>query len=328
MKINMDRRLFYLLIFFTVLALLPLGVGSNGYITHLLIMCLVWSVVAVNWDLVLGYGGIFSFGTIAFFVIGAYASALFGKNLGVSPWAGLFIGGGIASGIGMLISLPCMRLRGAYVALVTLALHETLAPLIRAGRPIGTGGVGSMVGIPPFSIGDYVFSAMDRVPPYYVALVIFGLTVFAVHKIINSRFGLSFVALRDAEPFAKNLGIDDFRSKLTLFAISSFFVGLAGAFYAHYLGLISPALLGFDLFILILVMIIVGGLGRFPGPIIGAFIFTFLNEFLRPLEEFRPVVLGGLAIAIMMGSPEGLMGIPDYFRRWRSQRLKVREGLT
>jgi len=313
MRIKMDRTIFALLVSFAVLALLPLGLGNNGYIMHLLIMCLIWSVVAVNWDLVLGYGGIFSFAQIAFFVIGAFTAALFGKNLGVSPWLGLFIGGGAACGIGMLISLPVMRLRGAYVALVTLGLHEILPPLIRAGRPIGTGGMGSLVGIPPFQVGSYIFSAMDRVPPYYIALVIFALTMLTVHKIIHSRFGLAFVALRDAEPFAKTLGVDDYRSKLILFGISAFFCGLIGAFYGSYLGLISSALLGMDLFILVLVMVIVGGLGRFPGAIIGAFIFTFLNEFLRPLEEFRPVILGGLAIAVMMGSPEGLMGIPKYF---------------
>jgi len=312
-----------------VLCLLPVIFGSNPHIMHILIMCLIWAVVATAWDLVIGYGGIFSVGQIAFFAVGAYASALMTKTgvntlgIGMSPWLGIFMGGIMAGLAGLVIGLPSLRLKGAYIALVTFAFHETLPPLVRAGQPIGTGGVGSLVGIPPLQLGSYVFTPMDRIPSYWVALGIFVGLMFAIYKIINSRFGLAFVALRDDEPFARSLGVNMYRSQVMLFTISAFITGIIGGFYAHYLGTISHGILGLDIFVLVLVMVIVGGMGRYPGAAIAAFIFTFANELLRSLEGFRAIVLGAIIIAVVVLSPQGLMGIPDMIRGYFRRRRKL-----
>jgi len=320
MKIKLTKQQLMYLIPIAALFILPVFLGGNPHIMQIMTMCLIWAVVAAAWDLVMGYGGIFSFGQIAFFAIGAYTTSLVTKtgpntlDSGMSPWAGLIVGGLAAAAVGFLISIPAMKLRGAYVALLTFALHETLPPLIRAGQPIGTGGVGSLVGIPPFVLGSYTFTPIERVPSYYVALGIFCALIFLVYKVINSRFGLAFVALRDSESFGKSLGINIQRSNILLFTISAFISGVMGAFYAHYLGLISHQVLGLDIFVLVLVMVTVGGLGRFPGSIIAAFIFTFANELLRPLEAFRAIVLGSIIISVIVLSPRGIMGIPDMIK--------------
>jgi branched-chain amino acid transport system permease protein len=320
MRIKINRRHIPPLASLVVLLVLPIFLGNNPYIMYILILCLIWAVVAAAWDLIMGYGGVFSFGQVAFFAIGAYTTALLTKtgpktlDIGISPWLGLLLGGVVAAVVGILIALPCLRLRGIYPALVTFALHETLIPLILLGEPIGTGGVGSCVNIPPFQLGGYTFTPLDRVPSYYVALAISAVLIFVIYKVIHSSFGRAFVALRDDEPFAKSLGIDEHKHRVILFGISAFITGIAGAFYAHYCGLISHQILGLDIFILLLVMVIIGGLGRFPGAVIAAFIFTFANEFLRPLEAFRPVILGGIIIAAIIFTPQGLGGIPDIVR--------------
>ncbi len=149
----------------------------------------------------------------------------------------------------------------------------------------------------------------DKVPWFYVALAISFLSLFAIYKIIHSPSGLAFTALRDAEPFAKSLGVDDFRYKLMAFGISAFLTGTIGAFYAHYVGVVSTQILGLDIFLLLMVMIIIGGMGRFPGAAIGAFIVIFLNYLLRPTEHIRFIIFGAMVVVLVVLLPGGLMGV-------------------
>jgi len=275
---------------------------------HLLIMSLIWAVVAASWDIVLGYAGIFNLGQIAFFAIGAYVTGILSKNLGVSPWIGLIAGGFVAGISGILIGLPCLKLKGIYVALMTLAFYEVIGPLIVVGRPIGTGGKGGLLPIPPLSVGSYVFSSSRPVPWYIVAFAIFTICVFVIYRMINSYFGLSFVALRDQENLAQSLGVNRFKASLLISGSAAFLTGVAGAFYAHYVSSISPRMLGLDSFLFLLIMVIFGGAGNFPGAVIGAFFITFINDLLRPLGTYRLLVLGALLVALIILLPRGIMG--------------------
>jgi branched-chain amino acid transport system permease protein len=162
------------------------------------------------------------------------------------------------------------------------------------------------------------------VPWYYLTLLFFLVFVYAIYRIIRSPVGLAFIALRDAEPLAKNLGIDEYKYKLLVFGISSFIAGVMGAYYAHYFGLISPAVLSLELFLTILVMVLFGGLGVFPGAIIGAFVISFVNEALRPTLAWRLVALGAIVILVMMFMPKGMMGIPDLLGQGYRRFLKRR----
>ena len=310
--LNMKKDYQALFICFIIMLIIPIFLHGRSDILHILIMCFLWSVVVVGWDLIIGYAGIFSFGQIAFFTIGAYGSGMLTKYLGISPWVGILAGGAIACAVGILIGIPSLRLAGIYVALLTFAFHEALISLIIVGRPIGTGGSTSITGIPPLGIGGYIFPVINRVPWYYIAGCLAFLSYFVTLKIIRSSYGLSFVALRDAEDYAMSLGINDYKSKLTVFALSALFAGIAGGFYAHYSRLVSIRILGLDNFVLLLVMLIVGGLGKFPGAVISTFIFFFINEYLRSLQVYRPIILGAIVIVAIIFMPQGIGGSLDY----------------
>ena len=308
MKIPSD--LLILFIVFGVLSILPIFLHSNLAIMNVLIMILIWAVVAGHWDLIMGYAGVFTFSNVALFVIGAYTSAILVTQHGLSPWLGIWAAGAVTAGIGMLISLPCLRLKGSYVALLTFALHLILGPLLTSdfGRAIGTGGAQGVWLIPPLSVGGYTFSPLELVPWFYVALGISLASLFVVYKVIHSSWGLAFVAARDHGDFAQNLGVDAYRYRLIVFGITSFFTGMIGAFYAHYVGVLSTRILGLDLFLLLMVMQVVGGMGRFPGAILGSLIVTFANEGLRVAGVYRLVIFGAVVMASVVLLPEGIMG--------------------
>jgi len=308
---KLDRESITLLIMLAVLLLLPAYFHNDQYIMHILIMCLIYSVVAVGWDFMLGYAGIFTFGQFGFFAIGAYASGILTLHLGIPVPLGVIIGGLIAAGAGIIIGLPCLRLRGAYIALVTFAFHLILIPLINSdfGRAIGTGSTRGLLGVPPLAVGSYSFSVADKIPWYYILLGVAFLSFFAIYRITRSSIGLAFVSLRDSNKLAKSFGVDDFKYKLMVFGISAFFTGMIGAFYAHYTGIVSTRILGLDIFLMVMVMLVIGGMGRFPGAAIGAFIVTFLSEALRPLGEYRLFIFGAIVVAVIVLLPEGLMGV-------------------
>jgi len=268
-------------------------------------------VIAGSWDLMMGFAGVFSFGQIAFYVIGAYASAIITNQFEISPWLGVLAAGCITAGFGVLLGLPCLRLKGAYVALLTFALHLLLEPLLKSnlGKAIGTGGPRGIISIPELSLGGYTFSSLEMIPPFYTALVISFTSFFVMYKIIHSKWGLAFGAIRDSETLANSLGIDIFKYKLVVFGVSAFLTGLIGGFYAHYTGIVSPRLLGLDMFLLVIVMQVIGGQGIFPGALIGAFVVTFASEYLRVAGVYRLVIFGAMVVALCAVMPKGIMGI-------------------
>ncbi len=308
---KIDRAGATLLVMLFVLLLLPTYFHGNQYIMHTLIMGLIWAVVAVGWDFMMGYAGIFTFGQFAFFAIGAYASGMLTLYTGMPVPLGILLGGLITAGVGIVIGLPCLRLKGAYIALVTFALHMILVPLINSdlGRAMGTGATRGLLDIPTLVVGSYSFSVVDKIPWYYTLLGIAFLSFFIIYRITHSSIGLAFVSLRDSDKLAKSLGVDEFKHKLMVFGISAFLTGMIGAFYAHYVGLVSTRILGLDIFLIVMVMLVIGGMGRFPGAAIGAFIVTFLNEALRPLGEYRLFIFGAIVVTVIVLLPEGLMGV-------------------
>ena len=204
----MRKELIVLIVIAFILCIAPIFVHGNSYIMNILTICLIWAVVAASWDLILGFAGIFTFGQVAFFVAGAYGSTILTIKYGISPWFGLLAGGVIASLIGILVCIPCLRLKGAYIALATFAVHMILEPLIKSkiGISIGTGGAQGLLAIPSLKLGPYVISNMEPVPSFYAAFGIFLISLLIIYKIIYSVWGLAFLALRDSEIFAKSLG--------------------------------------------------------------------------------------------------------------------------
>jgi len=306
----MKRMLTMMGVVYGAMALMPLFVGDVRFIMHLLIMCLIWAVVASCWDVIMGFAGIFSFGQVAFFVIGAYTSAIFTVSLGVPTVLAILLAGLLTAAMGVLVGLPCLKLAGPYVALVTFGVHMTLMPVLRGniGIAIGSGGSVGILTIPPINIFGYTFSSANLVPTFYLTLLLTISCSVIIMVVIKSYWGTAFLALKDSQEFAKSLGVSAFKYKLMVFALTSFLTGIVGAFYGHYIGMISTRMLELDLFVTLMVMLVVGGIGHFPGAILGAIITVTANELLAPLGAYRAVTMGALVVILVLALPNGVMG--------------------
>lgn len=300
-----DKRIF----FAGLAALALLGpVWQESYVYHVMILCFLWSIVVVGWDLVLGYVGIFNFAQLVFFAAGAYATGMLSIELGVPAVPALLGGAACVGVLGLLIGLPCLRLRGEYIALFTFAVHLAVPPIIDQGRAWGTGGTTGLMGVPPMELFGGVITTRDKMEWYLLTLAVAAVLIWLVYFVLlPGRIGRAFVALRDSEDFARALGINDYLYKLLAFAISATITGIAGGLYAQYIGVVTPKILGNEFFLMAMLMLSVGGLGRFPGVILGAFIITVGNELLRDVGQYRLLLLGVCVVLTILFMPNGVV---------------------
>lgn len=275
--------------------------GANRFMLHLGGLAFVWAVVASYWNLLNGYSGIISLGNMGFMALGAYTSAVLSIEFGLSPWITIAVGALVSMIlVTVILGLPVLRLRGIYIALLTLVFADAMPSIITITRDYTGGGIG-LLGIPT------LLPDLEKWQSYYFALSFFLVAEFALYRIIHGKTGMAFVALRDSEQLAVALGVDRFREGLKVFAISAFATGAAGALYAHLLGQISPAMLGIDQFLMVLSMWLLGGAGTFFGPIIGAGLITFGGEYLRVAGELRLGLFGAVILITVMFFPGGIM---------------------
>ena len=293
-----------------VIAILPIFVGDVKFLMNILIMCLIWAVVASCWDVIMGFAGIFSFGQVAFFVMGAYSSAIFAMNFHITPLIAILMAGIFTAGMGVLVGLPCLRLAGPYVALVTFGVHMALQAVIKGeiGIALGTRGSWGLLNIPPVNLFGYTFTSTNIVPTFYLILLVSLACALTIMFMIKSYWGVAFLALKDSQDFAMSLGVSAFKYKLMVFALTSFLTGIIGGFYGHFYGTLSHRMLDLDLFSILMVMLLVGGLGHFPGAIIGAFLVVAGSELMAPLGAYRAVTMGGLVVVLVLALPNGVMG--------------------
>ena len=294
-----------------ILAILPIFLGDVPYFMNILIMCLIWAVVASSWDVIMGFAGIFSFGQVSFFVMGAYCSAILATQFQITPVVTIMIAGIFTAVMGVLVGLPCLKLAGPYVALVTFGVHMALQPLLKGeiGIALGSGGAAGLLTIPPISILGYTFGADNIIPTFYLILLISLACVLTIMFMIKSYWGLAFLALKDSEPFSMSLGISAFKYKLMVFALTSFLTGIIGGVYAHFYGVLSVRMLDLDLFSILMIMILVGGLGHFPGAVIGSFLVVVASELMSPLGVYRAVTMGAMVVILVLALPDGVMGL-------------------
>lgn len=309
--------------YWTAVGVLALGGAliSDSYVQHVLILCFLWCMVAAAWDLTLGYAGIFNYAQIALFAFGAYATGMLTLRLGLPPVAAVGLAAALTGLLGLLIALPCLRLQGEYVALFTFSIHLAMPPLIQLAKPLGTGGTMGLLGIPPLQAFGVTFGPMNKLGWYFLALGAAAAAVYVVYFIVlRSRPGRAFVALRDAPEFARSLGVHAFKYKLVAFTLSALLTGFAGALYAHYTSVITPKILGNEFILLIIVMMAIGGIGRFPGAVLGAFVITILNELLRDAGTYRLLILGVLVVLTLILLPNGLVSLWERLRRGTAAR--------
>ena len=286
-------------------ALLPVLV-PHPFVLSLATQAVIWALLAASWDLLSGYTGQVSFGHAGLFALGAYAAATGTKHADITPWLGV-LGGALLTGIvGFLAGFPALRLRGHYLAIVTLGLAEILR-LVAQNWLALTGG--------PFGIHDYrTFPGLPSAPlaqrqALYVIILVVSATAIAAMLWVceRTRAGRAFRAIREDEVLAETHGINTTAWKLLAFTLSATFAGLAGTLWAYYIGLVSPGIASAGTTTLVIGMAVFGGLGTIWGPVLGA-IFS-LSEGLRFVGVVYNLIAVGLVIMIfVIFVPRGLAG--------------------
>ncbi len=294
----------------TAVALLLLPVlFPHPFVLSIVTQAVIWALLAASWDLLSGYTGQISFGHAGFFALGAYVAAALSKHLGFSAWLGLPLGAAGAALVGLGTGFPALRLRGHYLALVTLALAELIRLtsqnwLAVTGGPFGIYDFGTFPGLPaaPIPRAQILYGLVAAVVAAGV-----GLMLYVCHR---TRAGRAFRAIREDEVLAESLGINTTVYKLLAFGLSAGLAGLAGTLYAYYVQLVSPTVASAATTSLVIGMAVFGGLGTIWGPALGAILLYGINEGLRFIGVVYNLVAVGLVIMVfVIFLPRGLAGL-------------------
>ncbi len=296
-----------------ILLALLLGAGlialpivyPKSYVMGVMCRILMYMILAGSLNVINGYSGQFNIGHAGFFCIGAYTEAILATRLGMSFWIALPLGGLMAAAIGLLVAMPTLKLRGTYLAIVTLGFSEIIR-LVALNWEGLTGGPVGIKGIPaPLFFG---FKVSRSIHYYYIFLGLVVLFFFTTYRVVNSRVGRAWLSIREDELAARSLGVETRFYKATNFMYGAFWAGIAGAAFAPYFKFISSDIFSLDEGFNILSMVIIGGQGTLLGPAVGSVIVNFLTEFLRPISQYRLVVYALLIILMMWLRPQGLVG--------------------
>jgi branched-chain amino acid transport system permease protein len=356
---------------FALAAVAPLFFSAGGVVLHNMVLAAAYVVMALGLNIIVGFAGLLDLGYVACFAIGAYTAAYFGSGFwanagsdgrGIAILAGDSVAGtpGIhvnfllilalavatTAIVGTLIGVPTLRLRGDYIAIVTLAFGEIIGQIASNGRTIELFGgtlTSGPIGIGPIDrielplIGR--FEALNLRPWYWFALALVALALVVNVNLRDSRVGRAWIAMRDDEPVAASVGIPIVRTKLLAYATGAAFGGIAGAFFASYLGIVLAAQFEFSFSIFIFAMVVLGGLGSIPGVVVGAIILSVLNNYLVPhvlfdlpskvglaidLSTITSGIYGAILVLVMLLRPQGLVPARRSVEREATQKAITR----
>ncbi|QUH25611.1 branched-chain amino acid ABC transporter permease [Serpentinicella alkaliphila] len=265
----------------------------------------IYMVLAMSLNLITGITGQLSLGHAAFYGIGAYTSALLSIRLGFGFLITALLGGIFTAIIASILGAATLKLQGAYLAIVTLGFSEIVRIILLNWMSLTRGPMG-ITGIPRPKILNYQINSSSDY--YYLILIIVVVTYISMNRIIDSRLGRAFRAIKEDDLAAQSMGINVLRYKIMAFTISAFYAGIAGSFYAHYVTYIDPQSFTFGESIQILSMVVLGGLGSMQGVMLGASILVFAPELMRSLAQYRMIIYGGILSIMMIVRPEGILG--------------------
>lgn len=309
------------IVILVVLVFVPAFV-SNLYYIQVLIFVGIYIILALSLNLLNGYIGLLSIGHAAFYGIGAYASAKLMMEAGF-PFLLAMPGAGVIAGIfGYLIAKPTLRLSGIYMTLATLGFNIILFLVLQNWMTFTNGPLGIM-DIPSPVIFGYEISS--RAGYYYLILILVLFTLGSMYRLIHCRFGRALIAIREDDLAAEATGVNTTHYKVQAFVLAAFYAGIAGSFYAHFVGFISPdSFYIYESFIL-LAMLAFGGQGNLIGPVVGATVLLIIPEVFRFLQEYRMFVYGSVLIIMMLVRRQGLLGGKEYSLRlpWFDEPEKV-----
>ncbi len=293
------------LYFVIAILVLILPFISDQYITNVATSAITYIVLALGLNIVVGFAGLLDLGYVAFYAVGAYSYALLSTKAGLSFWAVLPLSAIMAAIFGIILGFPTLRLRGDYLAIVTLGFGEMIRITLNNWDSV-TGGPNGILNIKgPATLG----LSFSQPHHYYYLIIIIGIfTIFAVNRLNNSRIGRAWVAIREDEIAAEAMGINIVKMKLLAFALGASFAGIAGGFFASKMKFVSPESFTFFESVIILCMVVLGGMGSIPGVILGAVVLIILPESLRGFQNYRMIIFGAAMVLIMLFRPQGFIG--------------------
>lgn len=298
----------------TFAAMAAAGFVMSGKALSLGTFVCIHMMLAIGLNVTIGFTGLLVLGYAAFYATGAYTFAIAAHAVPFLPaWAALPLGFAVAAGVGFLVGLPCLRLRGDYLAIVTLGFAEALREILRNLSVTG----GDMGLVVPMQARIKAIGPVGQGHASWIAAV--GVTLLValfVHRLYHSRIGRAWIAIREDETAAAMMGIPVVRLKLLAFTVSAGLAGTAGAFFAGFAGFVDPSTATFEQSVLILAMVILGGIGSLPGSILGAALLylapTLLRDWFPAISDYRLFFFGCILVAMMLFRPQGLCGSPRH----------------
>lgn len=272
---------------------------KNRYLLHVMILANILAVFAMSWDMLAGFMGQLNLGHSMFFGIGAYTIGFVTKAYPISPVLGLIFAGLMAMFLSMIVGIPCLRLRGPYYAIATLAFSQVLFTLAM-GLPKLTGSEEGITNIPKFIMGIE--------GNYYFSFLLLILTVLSLNLLYRSVFGKRLISLREDERLCEAAGIDTNTYKILGAALSAFIAGIAGGYSCYYHTNVTPDMLSISLTFSVVAVVVFGGIGTLYGAILGAYALTFLNEYLYFIVDYRLLIYALVIIIMLLYSSNGLFG--------------------
>jgi branched-chain amino acid transport system permease protein len=298
------------LIPFIILGIIFPFIGKEGYLTHLAITMLIFSILASSLNLLMGYTGLVSMAHGAFFGIGAYTSGILMMRAGFPFLAAIVVAAAFTGLIALAIGIPSFRTKGIYYVIVTIAFQLIVSEVFDGWYSMTGGGLG-LRGIPrpaPISlplIGTLSFQS--KLGYYYLAFAITLLIHLGIGRLIKSPVGVSLMAIRDNETKTLMMGVNPLSYKIFIFVLASALAGLAGSLYVHYLEFAHPDLFNFFVSVDLFLMVMLGGTGTFLGPPFGVFVLEMIREFLHEFVAVRLFLYGVMLVVIIIFLPEGIL---------------------
>lgn len=279
----------------------------STYQTNIMVTALMYVILGLGLNIVVGVAGLLDLGYVAFYAVGAYTYALLNLHFGLGFWIVLPIGGLLGALFGILLGFPVLRLRGDYLAIVTLGFGEIIRLILENWNEFSRGPSGISNISRPGLFGIELSLEGSIIYIYYLAILMVIFTIFVVNRLQNSRIGRAWFALREDEIACQAMGIDKTKTKLNAFALGATWAGMVGVLFAAKTTFVNPASFTFLESAIILCIVVLGGMGSIIGVIIGALILILLPEYLRAFSEYRMLAFGAVLVIMMVFRPQGII---------------------
>lgn len=308
------------LAFMILVGLIYLGI-IDEYTAQILTFAAINVIIALSLNLISGFTGQLALGHAGFMAIGAYSTAALVMQLHVPNLPAILIGGMVTAVFGFVIGFPTLRLKGDYLAIVTLGFGEIIRVLMINAEKI-TGGAAGLKGIPSFTENISLNPVLSFV---WAFLFMIG-TIILISNLIKSSHGRAIISIREDEIASNAMGVNVFYYKMFSFTLSAFIAGIGGGLYALIFGYLNPTMFNFLKSCDFLVIVVLGGMGSIVGTVATGFILTYLQEFLRFLQDYRLVIYPLILIILMLFKPTGLIGLVEDLKKWRRQTFSGQKG--